>query len=384
MGFVIFATTLWLVVHIYLAWSVVKATGWTGRARLVVFGLAVLAGVSTWVPFAVMERSGEGWSDTLQLLGFLNMGFVSVAWFFMMFKDIGWLAARVVSAITGGPLQDPTRRALFGRVLTGGVFASAAGVVGLGFARTRSLAEIERTEVPVAGLDPRLDGFTIAQISDIHVGATVQKDLVAAIVSAVNDLDPDLIAVTGDLVDGSVDGLTPHVEPLRQLAARHGTFFVTGNHEYYSGIDPWVAKCKELGMDVLIDEHRVIEHEGAPMVVAGVADYSAARMKPEHISDPVAAFEGAPEGFRLLLAHQPRSYTEAEKAGAQLQLSGHTHAGQYAPFTALIHLAQPFVDGLNAVSDTMWIYINRGTTWWGPPVRLGAPQEISLLTLRVG
>ncbi|MCP4809980.1 MAG: metallophosphoesterase [Proteobacteria bacterium] len=382
MGFVIFATSLWLVVHIYLAWSLIRAAGWTGRKRLAVWAGAILAALGTMIPFAVMEDSGAAWSDGIQLAGFLNMGLVSVAWFFMMFKDLAWLAARGVSKLVNGPLEDPERRQLFGRALTGGVFASAAGIVGLGFAQTKARAGIERTDVPVVGLDPALDGFTIAQISDIHVGATVQKDLVGQIVEAVNELSPDLIAVTGDLVDGSVPGLTPHVAPLGELTARHGVFFVTGNHEYYSGVHPWLDKCRELGMDVLLDEHRVVDHDGGTVIVAGVADYSAGRMEPDHISDPHAAFEGAPDGFRLLLAHQPRSYVEALAAGTQLQLSGHTHAGQYAPFTALIHLAQPFVEGLNAVSDTMWIYINRGTTWWGPPVRLGAPQEISLLTLR--
>jgi hypothetical protein len=227
-----------------------------------------------------------------------------------------------------------------------------------------------------------LHGFTIVQISDIHIGSTIKREYLAAIVDAVNDLEPDLIAVTGDLVDGSVGQLARHTAPMAGLAARHGAYFVTGNHEYYSGAGAWVAELRRLGLSVLLNEHVVLRHAGAAVVVAGVTDYGAHHFDAAHRSDPAAALAGAPTdaAVKVLLAHQPRSAFAAAPAGYHLQLSGHTHGGQFLPWNFFVRLQQPFTAGLHRL-DALWVYVSRGTGYWGPPKRLGAPSEITRLRL---
>jgi predicted MPP superfamily phosphohydrolase len=257
----------------------------------------------------------------------------------------------------------------------------ALALVAIGFANARRTARVRDVEVPVAGLPAALHGFTIAQISDIHVGPTIKGPYVQAIVDAVNALRADAVAVTGDLVDGRVHDLAPHVAPLAALRSRHGTFFVTGNHEYYSGADEWIAELRRLGVQVLLNEHVVLRHQGAQLVMAGVADSSAHHFDPLHRSDPARAMQGAPSdaGLRVLLAHQPRCAEAAAHAGFDVQLSGHTHGGQYWPWNFFVQLQQPYTAGLHRLQQ-LWIYTSRGTGYWGPPLRLGAPSEITRLT----
>jgi predicted MPP superfamily phosphohydrolase len=190
------------------------------------------------------------------------------------------------------------------------------------------------------------------------------------------------VAVTGDLVDGSVRELASHVAPLSALASRHGTFFVTGNHEYYSGADAWVVELRRLGLQVLVNEHVLLQHDGESLALAGVSDFSAHHFDAKQRSDPHAAMAGVPAAtmLRVLLAHQPRSALAAAQAGFHLQLSGHTHGGQFLPWNLLVRLQQPFTAGLNRLQG-LWVYTSRGTGYWGPPKRLGAPSEITHLRL---
>ena len=214
------------------------------------------------------------------------------------------------------------------------------------------------------------------------MGPTIKQHYLQAIVRKVNALEADMVAITGDLVDGKVHELADHVAPLAQLRSRHGSFFVTGNHEYYSGAHAWMAELRRLGVRVLMNEHVVLQQNQAAVVLAGVADFHADRFDPSHRSDPHAAIAGAPldAGVRLLLAHQPRSAFEAAKAGFDVQLSGHTHGGQFWPWNLFVPLQQPFTAGLRKLQD-LWVYTSRGTGYWGPPKRFGAPSEITLLRL---
>jgi predicted MPP superfamily phosphohydrolase len=255
-------------------------------------------------------------------------------------------------------------------------------ITALGYVNARRVARVRHVDVPIAALPAALHGFTIAQITDLHIGPTIGRDYIEAVVAAVNGLDADLVAITGDLVDGSVRQLAAHTEPLARLASRHGTFFVTGNHEYYSGVRPWMAELRRLGLTVLVNEHVVLEHEGALLVIAGVTDYGAHHFDPAHRSDPRAAAAGAPEGAgaRVLLAHQPRSALVAADAGFHLQLSGHTHGGQFLPWNFFVRFQQPFTAGLERLGR-LWVYTSRGTGYWGPPKRFGAPSEITRLRL---
>ena len=237
-------------------------------------------------------------------------------------------------------------------------------------------------DIPIAGLPSALQGFTIVQISDIHVGNTIGRAYVEAIVSRVNGLRADVVAITGDLVDGTVARLAHDVAPLADLKSRYGTFFVTGNHEYYSGVGPWLAELQRLEVQVLLNPHVVIEQDGARLALAGVTDYSGHHFNEAHRSDPAAALRGAPDDInvKILLAHQPRSAAAAVEAGFHLQLSGHTHGGQFLPWNFFVRLQQPYTAGLERLRS-MWVYTSRGTGYWGPPMRLGAPSEITQIRL---
>jgi hypothetical protein len=340
---------------------------------------AWLAASAVIIPLGLLgRRMRRPWvSERLTWAGLLAVGSFSSLLVLTFLRDVALLAAWSVAALVAVPATEPFRAwsAIAVPVL-------AALLTVLGFVNARRRAAVRAVDVPIAGLPGPLHGFRIAQISDVHVGPTIKRDYLDAIVDAVNALEADMIAVTGDLVDGTVHQLARHTAPLARLAARHGSFFVTGNHEYYSGAATWIDELRRLGLRVLLNEHVVLNHDGASLVVAGVTDYNARHFDPDHASDPAAAIAGAPEaaGVRLLLAHQPRTAFAAAPAGFDLQLSGHTHGGQFLPWTFFVRLQQPFTAGLHRLGE-LWVYVSRGTGYWGPPKRLGAPSEITHLRL---
>jgi predicted MPP superfamily phosphohydrolase len=317
-------------------------------------------------------------SDRLAWVGLSAMGYFSSLLMLTVLRDVALAVLELVGRLPGVGIAA----AGFAAPSALGVPALALLLTARGLYNARQNASVKRVDVPVAGLAAALHGFTIVQISDIHIGPTIKRDYVAKIVAAVNALEPDLIAVTGDVVDGSVPQLAAHAQPLAALTARHGAFLVTGNHEYYAGAEPWIVEFRRLGLTVLMNEHVVVDHDGAQAIVAGVTDFSAGHFDPAHRSDPAKALHGAPLDvmFRLLLAHQPRSAPAASKAGFTLQLSGHTHGGQFLPWNFFVRLQQPFVHGLEKLND-LWVYTSRGTGYWGPPMRLAAPSEITHLRL---
>lgn len=261
------------------------------------------------------------------------------------------------------------------------VIVAVAAVTLFGVLNARRTARVVERDIALGNLPPALEGFSIVQLSDIHVGPTIKHGYINAIVQRVNGLSPDLIVLTGDLVDGSVADLADDIAPLAQLSAPHGVYAVTGNHEYYSGADTWIAEFERLGMGVLLNRHVQLKHGGARLVLAGIADYSAELFRPSHRSDPVAALAGTPDdALRIMLAHQPRSAKAVAEAGCDLQLSGHTHGGQFWPWMHFVRWQQPWVAGLQRVGD-LQIYISRGTGYWGPPLRFGAPSEITRIRL---
>ena len=316
-------------------------------------------------------------ADRLAWAGLLAMGLFSSLFVVTLLRDgvllLAWLVDLAWPGTVAAPLETLTAIAV-------PLLALVASVVGA--VNARRTAGVVTVDVPIAGLPPALHGFTLAQISDIHIGPTIKGPYLKHIVDAVNRLQPDLVAVTGDLVDGSVAELRGHVAPLADLVSRHGTFFVTGNHEYYSGALHWVAELRRLGVTVLMNQHVVLERDGANLVLAGVNDFGAHHFDASHQSDPAAALLGAPQdaAVRVLLAHQPRSAPAAEEAGFDLQLSGHTHGGQFLPWVYFVRLQQPFTAGLHRLGR-LWVYVSRGTGYWGPPKRLGAPSEITRLRL---
>jgi len=251
-----------------------------------------------------------------------------------------------------------------------------------GFFQSHQKLKTVSIQIPVKGLHPDLDGFTIVQISDVHIGPTIKGGFLKKVVTRINHLNPDFVAITGDLVDGPASRLKNHLLPLGELKSKFGTFYITGNHEYYSGVLSWITEIKKLGIQVLLNENRVIHHKSASVTVAGVTDLKAGSILAEHKTDPARAIRGGENSdFKILLAHQPNSIFEAVGLGYDLQLSGHTHGGQYFPGNFLIYLAQKFVAGLHSYKN-MLIYVSRGTGYWGPPLRIGAPSEITKLVLK--
>jgi predicted MPP superfamily phosphohydrolase len=367
--------------HIYVGFRVIPdlpidTTGrWLAALWLVLSCLLI--------PLGMLARNikRQPLADRLAWIGLLALGFFSSLLVLTFVRDLVMASLLTVDAIWPHAIPLTTWRMDSAAAVP--LLALLSTAVGLFNARRR--ARVVTIEVPIDDLPPALDGFTIVQISDIHVGPTIKRRYVDAIVDAVNRLKPDLIAVTGDVVDGSVPQLRDHTRPLSRLSARHGAFLVTGNHEYYAGADAWIEEFRRLGLHVLLNEHVVVEHEGARAVIAGVTDYSAAHFDPAHRSDPAAALAGAPGDvlIKVLLAHQPRSAEAAAEAGFTLQLSGHTHGGQFFPWNFFVRLQQPFTAGLARLNG-LWVYTSRGTGYWGPPKRLGAPSEITRLRLVPG
>ena len=381
------------VLHAYVGWRVAPALDVPLWQALL---MALLAVSAVLMPLGLIGSRvlRQPWADTLSWVGLLLMGLFSSLFVLTALRDAALLVLNLTDMVLPGrlPLVRLTRQS------AEAVPVLALLVTALGFLNARRTPAVVRVDVPIKGLPPALHGFTLAQISDIHVGPTIKHAFLQRIVATVNTLGADVVAITGDLVDGKVAELAGHVAPLAGLQSRHGTFFVTGNHEYYSGAHAWIAELRRLGLTVLMNEHVVLYHCShgtstavdaqddsqtvAPLVLAGVADYTAHHFDPAHRSDPALALHGAPPAalVRILLAHQPRSAQAALDAGFDLQLSGHTHGGQFWPWNLFVPLQQPFTAGLNRLQN-LWVYTSRGTGYWGPPKRFGAPSEITALRL---
>jgi uncharacterized protein len=373
--------TVWILsalLHGYVGLRLVPAMpGWPVAAAALTVVLAASA-IALPLGLRAMRRRGGASVAAMYAVGMLALGLFSSLLVLTVLRDAGLLMAAVLGAVwPGAPLQD-------GLVLGSALAVPVLGftVTAWGFVNARRTARVVEVALPVADLPAALHGYKIVLISDLHVGRTIRRGYVQAIVDVVNRLDADLIAVTGDLVDGSVSELAPHVAPLGAMVSRDGSYAVTGNHEYYSGALPWIAELRRLGLHVLMNEHVVLRRGDASMVLAGVPDFSAHHFEATHRSEPRAALAGAPRdaALRVLLAHQPRSAAAAAEAGFDLQLSGHTHGGQFLPWTFFVRLQQPFTAGLHRLGG-LRVYVSRGTGYWGPPKRFGAPSEITRLTL---
>jgi uncharacterized protein len=335
-------------------------------------GLA-LGVVALVLPFALHGRRGHAlisWAAFLwiSVLFYSDVLFAAV--------DLTWYAGSVALRALGDP--SPTWTTMHARIAAGATLLAAVTLTVMGVVRARGARVVRRVKVPIAGLPDVFAGLRIAQLSDVHVGPTIGKAELDAIVNEVLALEPDVIAITGDLVDGSVRELAASMTPLTRLHAPLGVFFVTGNHEYFSDGEAWKAHIASLGVRVLSNEHVVLERGGECLVLGGVEDVIAVRFGSR--SDVNAAFAGAPEGPRVLLAHQPRSIAQASANSVALQLSGHTHGGQMRPFDILVRLEQPYIRGLHRHGST-WLWVSEGTGYWGPPVRVGTHCEISLVEL---
>ncbi|MGI5212667.1 metallophosphoesterase [Plantactinospora sp. CA-290183] len=280
------------------------------------------------------------------------------------------------------PGHDPGRRLLLARGAA--IFAglTATGITGYGVRTALGPPQVDRVRIPLAKLPRSMDGLRIATVSDIHIGPLLGRGHTERIVATINRLDADLVAVVGDLVDGTVAELGDAAAPLAGLRSRYGNFFVTGNHEYYSGVREWVAEVDRLGLRVLQNQRQEILARGGALDLAGVNDPTGAELEFGAGPDFAAALGGRdPSRPVVLLAHQPVQVHEAAKYGVDLQLSGHTHGGQIVPFNYFVRLQQPVVSG-HATVDGTQVYVTNGAGFWGPPVRVGAPPQVTLVELR--
>jgi predicted MPP superfamily phosphohydrolase len=370
-----FLSPAWLIFSLpgYIGWRLLGALPW--QPWTLVSGVTLLLAACIVIPMSVRTRDRRNQKNASRIawIGLTAMGFLSTLFVFTVLRDVALLGTRL---FISGPRFDGMVERSAMAILLAAVLATVAGFI------TARRPRIVNVEIPIDKLPAALHGFIIAQISDVHVGPTIKRRFVENIVRRVNGLHADVIAVTGDLVDGSVEALAEHTAPFASLSARYGTYFVTGNHEYYSGERAWCAEVSRLNMRVLKNEHVVIRHNGAALLLAGVTDYSAHHFDPAQRSDPAASLRGAPAdiGAKILLAHQPSTSTAAQAAGFDLQISGHTHGGQFWPWNFFIRYFQPFTKGLNRLGS-MKVYVSRGTGYWGPPNRFGVPAEITRISL---
>ena len=346
----------------------------------------------------ILRRTGvdNGFIDMLVWSGYLGIGFLSFVFTCVVIRDLLWLPAGAFNKIrmrlsqstrkktATNPIENPSRRGFLVNSVNYGILATAAVSTGYGIAEARQTPQVKEVPVPISHLPAAFEGFRIVQITDIHISPTFRRSAVEDIVAVVNTLNADIVALTGDLVDGSVRQLADDAAPLGKIKSAQGNYFVTGNHEYYSGAIEWIKEVRRLGFSVLLNEHRIIARGKHKIVLAGVTDYREGRMLPDHRSDPHKALKAAPAAdVKILLAHQPKNIFEAVRAGYDLQISGHTHGGQFFPWNLLVGFSQPYVSGLHKHADTQ-IYVSCGTGYWGPPVRVGSPSEITLIKLVSG
>jgi hypothetical protein len=358
--------------HLYLAQRLVYDPAWpAGVERALLLGIWLLALSIPAEPLAerLLPRRAS------RLVAWPAALWMGVAFLLLVTLWASELVVWLLGA-AGGSDADLAR----GRAL--GVVGLVGVAAALGMRSALSPPRTHRLEVRLARWPAALDGYRIVQISDVHIGPILDRRFAQHVTERVNALDPDLVAVTGDLVDGREHHLAEEVAPFADLRARDGVFFVTGNHDYFSGVDPWVSRVRKLGMRTLRNERVSLGEGEASFDLAGVEDHRSGLYSRGPGSDLDAALEGRdPARPLVLLAHDPSTFRAARRRGVDLQISGHTHDGQIWPFTWVVRAVIPWVAGLYRDGDAA-CFVSRGTGFWGPPIRLFAPAEISELILR--
>lgn len=365
-----------LVVVIALLFGVPWATVvWSGNdwpLPVFVAGSLLFLGVAAGFPWLMFRGHGAGRDREARIADTL----LGVAWVLFVWSIIGQvLGLLLMAAGVDGPLRS--------RLVSAFVVVVSAILLAWGHHEAMRVSRVRRVDVTIPRLGKGLDGLKVALITDTHYGPINRAAWSRGVTEVVNSLDADIVAHTGDIADGTVEQRLEMAAPLGDIRARHARVYVTGNHEYHSGAQGWVEHMEHLGWETLHNRHVLVTRNGDSLVVAGVDDRtSGGSGTPGHRPDHEAALSGTdPDLPVLLLAHQPQQIGDAVKHGIDLQLSGHTHGGQMWPFHYLVLTDQPSLQGLSRHSDRTQLYTSRGTGFWGPPFRIFAPSEITLLTL---
>ncbi len=337
---------------------------------------------------ASLGASVPNWLDVSLFISYILIGTLSITATVIAISDLTLLAKKIYTWCTKTKQRDNksnikpdiSRRIFMQNSLSAGLVMASGGFVIYGATEAMGMPAVKHINVPVKNLPAQFDGFSIAQLTDLHINRPIPITRLEKIVETVNALQPDCIVITGDLSDSRPYQVRVEMDPLRHLKAKHGSFFVSGNHEYYTGIESWLDEVARLELTNLHNEHHVIERQGRRLLMCGVPDIKAPHMS-THISSPILAQKGSQtDDIKVLLAHQPQNIYEAVTVGYDLQISGHTHGGQFFPWTYVTDLVQPYIHGLYEVKNTQ-LYVSRGTGYWGPPLRIGAPSEIAVLKL---
>ena len=383
MFFIIAIGMLWLI-HGYVAWRIIPTLGFSSSQTNLAYTTVFILSLLPIIPIALRMSGNESkLIDRLSFLGYTSLGFFTLSFFIFVAKDLVLqLIALFSYLINEDNPFDNSKRDFIKKSVSIAMISLAGTGTGFGFYSSRKGPTIMDQDIFLESLPAGFENFTIAQISDLHVGPTIKRPYVENVLKKISHLNPDLIAVTGDLVDGSVKYLKSELQPLKDMIPPYGTFFVTGNHEYYSGVNPWLDETDRLGMKNLINTNEIISKSGDEIAIAGITDLNAHQINLSHRSDPKLALASLPKDIaKIVLAHQPNSIHAVHKVGADLQLSGHTHGGQFWPFTYPVKLASTYIAGYYDHYGTK-IYVNRGTGYWGPPLRIGVPAEITLIRLK--
>ena len=368
--FVLTVTAMLVIAYFYLIWRLASSTA-AQIALALPFVMVWIVPVVYWGS----DRDRHGALDqVVHFASYLSMGWLSFLVIASISRDALYYATSSLAALLRISVSPMDIGVPF-------VLAGSFAALGTGLLAALRGPHIQNVNIPIAGLNEELDGFRIVQISDLHVGLTIRGRYVRRVVEMTKALAPDLIAITGDIVDGPVSRFGRDVEALAELPAVAPSYSVLGNHEYYAGAADWIAHFQAIGLPVLMNGHTIVEKGAARMMVAGVTDPAARMYDPRRPPRVDLAAGNESVDFRLLLAHNPKLAPAGAKAGFDLQLSGHTHAGQFFPWTLAVRLVHaPHVAGLSR-EGSMWVYVSAGTGTWGPPVRFGTKPELTVLRL---
>ncbi len=384
-----------ILIYIYIGQRLINPVRFSPRCRVILWLIMVFIAFITPIPFVLQKYGVENYCTNLLIwVGSFSLGFFTFVSFLLAARDLTFILIGFIRKFfrqaqnffcfdskTVEPL-DINRRHFLLNSMNLGILGISGALVGYGFFEARRPPTVMEVSIPFHDLPEGLEGFRIVQITDTHVGPTTRHDYMEAVVERVNMLAPDIIVFTGDIADGTASYLRNKVSPLANLSANYGSYFTTGNHEYLFGEQAWLEEMDRLGLKVLLNEHQILQCGKGCITLAGVTDYDAGSFNSKHTSNPEASLSGASQrNLKILLAHRPHSIYAASQSGFDLQISGHTHGGHFYPWRFACF--SPFVAGLYKFENT-WIYVSRGTGYWGAPLRLGVTSEITLIKLTSG